>query len=488
MITTLNTFPVFQNGQLLTSTSLNDVRAYLDDNLRSNRSNLNGIGIICGFDVVFDNNETDPSISVSKGLAITSSGRFANINQDQTYRYVQENYLDPAGYEFWDDQTGNQTVGVGDRDPQINILELSVENTGCPLTDPEIDLSDRVVVLYLEEENELQEFCLTNDGDINSLTRSFTLRVLLIKKSDLDLNQGIFRSQNIVAQTDPRFILRPKRLSTALRGLSANGDGAAPFLVGANSVSSKDQLQSAYSSLVGELRDSLEQALLEFYNGTETISGYRSILALNIDDLFPGKTFEEFLTENLVTEDLVDGFSNLDDSATPQDNSSIIPAQYAYSFILDLIDTYNELAEEAFKAFRDCLTNETAEEDEFPRHVMLGSLVPLQADNLPEETKAYPLKDRFRHVLTQKFVVEGKEKNIAKAQLLFERLVNQISSFKIPSLSSPILITPSSTSALLSERAIPFYYDFSSGNPRLYDVWNSELRLKKNRTNSRLCL
>ena len=50
----LDHFPVFEANQVLTSGHLNDVFDYLDEQTRLTRSNLIGIGIVCGLEIKLD--------------------------------------------------------------------------------------------------------------------------------------------------------------------------------------------------------------------------------------------------------------------------------------------------------------------------------------------------------------------------------------------------------------------------------------------------
>ena len=44
-------YPIFEANQVLTNTHLNDVFDYLDEQQRLTRTNLIGIGIVCGLEI-----------------------------------------------------------------------------------------------------------------------------------------------------------------------------------------------------------------------------------------------------------------------------------------------------------------------------------------------------------------------------------------------------------------------------------------------------
>ena len=65
------TYPVFEANQVLTNAHLNDLFEYLDEQTRLTRSNLIGIGIVCGLEVTF---EAPGTVHLSKGCGVTSQG------------------------------------------------------------------------------------------------------------------------------------------------------------------------------------------------------------------------------------------------------------------------------------------------------------------------------------------------------------------------------------------------------------------------------
>src|SRR5262245_10519588 len=66
-------FPVFEANQVLTSSHLNDVFDFLDQQARLTRSNLIGIGIACGLEFKLELSATS-SIRLQKGCGVTSEG------------------------------------------------------------------------------------------------------------------------------------------------------------------------------------------------------------------------------------------------------------------------------------------------------------------------------------------------------------------------------------------------------------------------------
>ena len=53
----LNTYPVFERNQVLTSTQLNNLVNYLDQQNRLTRARLIGMGIVCGLEIDYNKSE-----------------------------------------------------------------------------------------------------------------------------------------------------------------------------------------------------------------------------------------------------------------------------------------------------------------------------------------------------------------------------------------------------------------------------------------------
>src|SRR5438874_6542667 len=70
---TIDHFPVFEANQVLTSRHLNDVFDYLDQQTRLTRSNLIGIGIVCGLEIKLATSGAT-AVLLSRGCGVTSEG------------------------------------------------------------------------------------------------------------------------------------------------------------------------------------------------------------------------------------------------------------------------------------------------------------------------------------------------------------------------------------------------------------------------------
>ena len=62
----------FNKNQVLTETQLNGFLDYFDDQDRLTRTSLSGVGIVCGFKVIY--NADNHSIKVTQGRGVTTDG------------------------------------------------------------------------------------------------------------------------------------------------------------------------------------------------------------------------------------------------------------------------------------------------------------------------------------------------------------------------------------------------------------------------------
>ena len=90
------TYPEFVADQLLTAEHLNQLFGYLDDQGRMTRTNLIGVGIVCGLQII--TGENGSTITITEGCGVTSEGylvSFPEITYDKAALY---NPLTPKFY------------------------------------------------------------------------------------------------------------------------------------------------------------------------------------------------------------------------------------------------------------------------------------------------------------------------------------------------------------------------------------------------------
>src|SRR3954469_24781939 len=79
-------YPRFVADQVLTSDNLDDLFTYLDDQDRITRTNLIGIGIVCGLNV--ETAADGPSIKITKGTGITSEGYLVALDETSYPQFI----------------------------------------------------------------------------------------------------------------------------------------------------------------------------------------------------------------------------------------------------------------------------------------------------------------------------------------------------------------------------------------------------------------
>lgn len=421
----VGTLPVFEANQILTSKHLNDLRSYLDSQNRLTRTDLIGIGIVCGMEVSYICENDDPAkplaIKISKGLGVTSEGYL--IETDLTLLTYYQSYTDRAEYgPFW-----IKSGTVKSQIPLIELLTDPCENTGSSTTFTGISIKsnpailyNKVLLIYLEIYDETQNSCFTDSCDGKGQRRLFTLKRLLVDKSQIE---NYIRSEyNISAgiSLDDFFFKKYALPELAIKAIQLSN------------ISGVDTLNNRYIEAIKNAIPSITSAFNTVY---ETYKGWCS----NTSNPFQGL---ETKLNNIIS-----------------DNKDGI--QYVYDFIYDLIEAYREFKNLAFGLNAKCLPSHKL----FPLHLMLGET------NIPAAGKRTP----FRNLFVQSPIHNHQAELIKKCQVLFKRLESMTKNFLLPKGSdNPVKITPGLLrNTKLSQTTIPFYYDIL----KIYEYWNCLLAI-----------
>lgn len=422
----INNYPVFESSQVLTSSQLNRITSYLDQQNRLTRTQLIGMGIVCGLNIGFDDSGGDLKITISKGTAITSEGFLITLGNITTS--WMRPYILPSGVSYSPfDKT----------DPPITLYELLCEQPEddsdvVPLSDDPSFLDDKFVLLFLEIFDNDLKACLGNTCDDLGIDRIFSIRKLLISKSDLNellehtSNVGSFNKKkyDLPQVVMPRTIFNPgQNHSTQYPHFSAH--------IAANA-------EPVFKALFGD--GSNNGALHKSY------SAYASLLADKYE-------FENPFETSAVTNRIADWKNYLQDAKNTGTNTHGI--QYFSDFLKDLVLAYDQFRAVAFEVGSEC----SLDTSRFPQHIMLGRA------NHPKETPQEQLK--YRHGFVQPPIYNHQKDLIEEAVFLHRRLVLLLHSFDIDLIRTPesgpvpeIHITPSNEKqGYLSERSIPYYYD-----------------------------
>src|SRR5438067_2258292 len=152
-------YPRFVPDQVLTSDNLDDLFTYLDDQDRITRTNLIGVGIVCGLGVETPPNGT--SIKITKGTGITSEGYLvshADTDPLGKKEIVYTGYIafDPTKEDVYDKfkPIGNRTIQLWEL-KESAAVEGTTPLTLAFLNGNNVD-DDRKVVRSEEHTSELQ--------------------------------------------------------------------------------------------------------------------------------------------------------------------------------------------------------------------------------------------------------------------------------------------------------------------------------------------
>ncbi len=436
-----NSYPVFEGNQVLTSSQLNQMVTYLDEQNRLTRVKLIGSGVVCGLELKLNTTSNPPLLNISGGLGVSSEGFLLSLGDCEINRY--RTYTLPSGVlygPFIDPVTKLQDVNLF----EILSIDADIEDgtTTSFLNEPSGFLDDKVVLLFLEVLDADLKSCLGRSCDERGMNRNFIVRKLLVSKTDL--------IQKIIPRTCapktgenagydlPRFIIRRPRFepstpqSTDYNEFSKNyvnqiqGDGFISDFSTSNATLYRDlfeALRQTYTDFAG--------ILAPVYGGTNPFSG------------LPDVTWTNFLNQQ---------------STGPR----YLGVQYFYDFIKDLILAYDEFCEEATALMAECCPDMSC----FPKHLLLGEIM-----GSNEECETW----KYRNYFAPSPAVVEKKDILDKIIMLHKRmvlmtkrfnlnLINNPSATPIPpsTVGQPVLITPSiEKQAPLSLRSIPYYYSIN---------------------------
>lgn len=448
MSTIINTYPVFENSQVLTSAQLNQLVSYLDQQTRLTRAKLIGMGIVCGLKISFAGSGANPTVTISKGTAITSEGFLIAMGECET-RYYRP-YTLPEGVTYKPFGHPTQDVTLFELLKDMPEDPTDVKTLGNPLT----FLNNKFVILFLEcFDNDLKS-CLGKTCDDLGIDRIFTVRKLLINKTDLD--KVLTRSANTPVMYPAKFDLPEISMPRAL------------FISG----SANSQDYTAFSqTFANTFRTTVYPALFGSGSAAGALSQTYTIYEPLLRPEYGTNPFASAIVNTLKS-----AWTNFFSGTTSPAYQGI---QYFYDFLKDLSLAYNEFRQCAFDLVSVCCPDMSL----FPRHVMLGRA------NTTLETKE-EARD-YRHGFVQPPIYNQQRYLIAKTVSLHKRLVVMVEKFNLALISSPagtvqVRITPSNEKQTpLAGRSIPYYYKSKetstlAGGETLEYYWNFDYTRMKN--------
>lgn len=416
-------YPKFVADQVLTSDNLNDLFGYLDEQGRMTRTNLSGIGIVCGLEV--KTAADGSSITITKGVGITSSGYLVSV-PEITYTKRTTAVFDAVKCEYYD-----RFVNIGAKTQKFDLWELKqeAESTGTTALDNTfLSTGEKVVLLFVELLEENNKNCDPNSCDDKGVKVTVTVRPLLVEKSKVaGLEAG-------TATTSPWLELPDismKRFNVA----------ATPIYECLNIFESYRNILN--SSFLTKLQTALTNAY--------------TILQPVLSADFPDNPFTT----------LADDYKFLHDNSITSDQ--LVAIQYYYDLFSDVLQAYNEVKEKGTDVISMCCPD-----DPFPRHLLLDLAIP----DATQQNSCY------RHYFAPSRILNDESRTLADLLTLFRKLVLLLQQFKVPSMAIPkggkitdlnIRITPSMLAGIpFSQKSIPYYYNIANANDKLLKNWNPE--------------
>jgi len=414
------TYPVFEANQVLSSSHLNELFEYLDEQTRLTRANLIGIGIACGLEVRF---EAPGTVHLSKGCGVTSQGYLIVEPTDLALAHVRSYKLpiEPGYPPFTEPGTSPAE--------QFDLWELFPDDDepgAQPLDTSGLVLEDKAVVLFLELSNDRLRNCSPNNCDDRGTEVTSTVRRLLVDVADLD---------KVIAATSA---LAPTYLGADLTERLQLPDIRMPRV----DVPSTGRVTP--EAVLFAFQDTFRQNRLAARTAAALTALYEAFKPLVID-VFPANPFTGFTNR----------FGFLD--AVPATTAQVRFMQYYWDLFDDLIAAYDEVRWTGLDLMCACCPPEGL----FPRHLMAGVLDP----------ENYDAAD-YRHRFIPSPAVGDCVDRTRYVRSLFGRLVAIVESFTETPPDKGIRATPSRWGDVpLSAKAIPYYFD-QSGTPPVLELWD----------------
>jgi hypothetical protein len=438
-------YSVFEKDQVLTALQLNSVSGYFEDQTRLTRTQLLGVGIICGLKVT----SAGKQITVGKGVGITTDGDLLNYGKDTQFtQYKLYDDKNPAYAPFYRD--GKliplyELVQTGVRDKRAFQLAQFSDKT-------DQKLEQMVALLFMESFIFDPDQCAGVDCNNAGQKMTNNLKVLLVNRDYLgEIKPAIPTPHQAYDQLEEIVADRP--------------------VINATTVKTHAQLVAIYRSVCNTIHTKLITQLPKIYPACNTFLA-------TVFDADPSASWLTILK-----------------NWNSYYSGNEIGIQYYYDFLRDLTETYNK--------FHDLLFDDTTwcspDKDAFPKHLILGALNG-DSENDEDRTGFYPshLTSHTHGKKQHALFLSGKldtqimtfEVPAITRRTGFDINVNLLENVKPVEMVRPanlwkitknteIRITPGrSEEHSQEERAIPYYFKVDAAHP-IYDYWNYHLYKKK---------
>ncbi|MNJ97379.1 hypothetical protein D3C87_151240 [compost metagenome] len=416
----------FVPDQILTAGQLNEFLNYFEDQDRLSRIFLSGVGIVCGFKIGFNAN-SNGELVISQGAGVSTDGDFFKLSKPDTSDPELENIdiseLRFTHYRAFDDSNAKYKPffwkTINGSDVQINLWEAVPSDQVIPSDQTIIsrpDLEKLVVLLYLESYPEDPSACTGIDCENLGIKNIRKLRVLFVSNSDAEYilsNDSIFNANYLISTYLNLDEVALQRVTVNATNSASFATLRSNYLSAIQAENTIEKLKNGFTSMLGKLGMSSEASFIS--NGLAQLFGNGA----NYPQLY---------------------------------------FQYRYDLLRDIVNTYNELKD----IFMDSICSCNPSIRSFPKHLMLGRLVPVQEDQY--------LK-KYRHDFYKSPILKDEKNWCERFKLYVQRTIEMLSSFNTEIGTGEIRITPSSYRSPIEDKAIPFYYG-TQNFQRLLDTWN----------------
>jgi hypothetical protein len=442
-------YSIFEKDQVLTAMQLNSVAGYTEDQTRLTRTQLLGVGLICGLKVTGDGKQ----ISVGKGMGITTDGDLLYYDSDKQFsQYKLFDDKNPVYSPFYRDEVMipvYELVQTEAQDKRAFPLGQFTDNTA-------LKLEQMVALLYMESYIFDPDQCSGTDCNNSGQMMTNNQRVLLVAKEYIGLLKPT--------------ILTPRQAYVQMEEVVADRP-----VINSN-VKFHAQMVSVYRSSCSMINAKLSTQLPKIYP---------------VCSSFLSPFFETEPTSTWLTV-----LKNWSDYYTGNE----IGIQYYFDFLRDLTETYNDFHELLFDDNTWC----SPDKDAFPKHLVLGSIngdVEIDEDRTgfyPSQLTSHTLEKKRHaeflaaklHIQLLTFEVPSITKRIGlDISVNFLENIKPVEMIKPLNLwritkSQEIRITPGrSEEYALEERAIPYYYKIDASHP-IYEFWNYSLHKRRKGKNN----
>ena len=448
--------PFFQPNQVLTYNHLNELAGYLYQQERYTRNKLMGSGIVCGLSFSWTAAGSNATVLIDEGCAITGAG-YLIVFKQPVKNGVQLPYTHKRVFSRLKDIDPFKDVpniAAANVYELITLDEYNAETIAVKSILANNDKNNMVLIMLFDLQALNVPKCLDESCDDKGKIYDFTPRPLLVPVSVVD--------SIINAASDKAYYTEPGRGHKAKESIlfehnylyvkslfkqgNLSGVDSATKLADMFKFPCQDDVLDTYRQAM----DNLVNAFPWIFN-TQIDCLKAEVPALN------GQTLGTIFINKVKT--------FRDDAA----NTNYI--QYAYDFLRDVMDAYNDMLDSVSDLVSECGGNEHIH----PFHVMLGK--PQTYDTLAcyREEKYSEHNFKYRHSFVPSPIVCGQYMLYEKTLNLFKRLVRIIAGFNVNQADTTVkIISGKDYESPVGERAIPYFYA-NAAIDSIRRVWSYDL-------------